>query len=494
HEIFKRFARVFEQTYTRFLDLQKAEERAKEAQIETALEKVRSRTLAMQNSEEFAETSVVVFKQLLELGISPNRLFIGIIDPVGEVMDAWATNEDGTKLASKFQLKASENKSVSRMVDGWKQGKTSQVIDMMGEELKDYFQYLGMELRIPFQHGLDQKRRIQYLAYFSGGLIGMASGEAQNEQTLELLERFAAVFNLTYTRFKDLKVAEASAIKAEQDLEAIKAARENAEKALKELQQTQKQLIQSEKMASLGELTAGIAHEIQNPLNFVNNFSEVSNELLDEIFEEFENGNLDEVREILGDIKVNLDKINHHGKRADFIVKGMLQHSRKGNSQKESTNLNALCDEFLRLAYHGLRAKDKSFNASLETDFDPDLENIDIIAQDIGRVILNLLNNAFYAVLQKKNKIDETGYEPTVKISTRKKANHVQIKIEDNGDGIPDNILDKIFQPFFTTKPTGQGTGLGLSLSYDIVKAHGGDLEVTTQNGKGTTFTIIIKS
>lgn len=494
YEIFKRFARVFEQSYTRFLDLQKAEERAREARVETALEKVRSRTLAMEYSKEFTETSMVVFEQLLELGISPNRLFIGLIDSDLDTIDAWATNEDGTRLANHFKLEASKNSSIARMLEGWKQGKTSQIIDMQGRELQDYFKYLNEELKIPFQSGVEQKRRIQYMAYFSGGLIGLASGEEQDEDALELLERFAAVFNLTYIRFKDLKVAEANAIKAKQDLKEIKAARENAEKALTELQQTQKQLIQSEKMASLGELTAGIAHEIQNPLNFVNNFSEVSNELLDEIAEEIEKGDLNEVREILKDIRNNLNKINHHGKRADAIVKGMLQHSRKGNSEIEPTDLNVLCDEYLRLAYHGLRAKDKSFNASLETDFDPDLGNVAVMAQEIGRVILNLLTNAFYAVLQKRNSSNDLLYEPKVSISTHKEESQVFIRVKDNGCGIPKKNLDKIFQPFFTTKPTGQGTGLGLSLSYDIVKAHGGVLEVETQKGKGTTFTITIKT
>ncbi|PTX44368.1 phospho-acceptor domain-containing protein [Christiangramia gaetbulicola] len=494
YEIFKRFARVFEQSYTRFLDLQKAEQRAREARVETALEKVRSRTLAMEYSQEFTETSMVVFEQLLELGISPNRLFIGLIDSDLDTIDAWATNEDGTRLANHFKLEASKNRSIARMLDGWKQGKTSQIIDMEGRELQNYFRYLNEELKIPFQGGLEQKRRIQYMAYFSGGLIGLASGEEQDEDALELLERFAAVFNLTYIRFKDLKVAEANAIKARQDLKEIKAARENAERALTELQQTQKQLIQSEKMASLGELTAGIAHEIQNPLNFVNNFSEVSNELLDEIAEEIEKGDLEEVREILKDIRNNLNKINHHGKRADAIVKGMLQHSRKGNSEIEPTDINVLCDEYLRLAYHGLRAKDKSFNADLETDFDPDLGNVAVMAQEIGRVILNLLTNAFYAVLQKRKNTNDPLYEPKVSISTHKEANQVLIRVKDNGCGIPKKNLDKIFQPFFTTKPTGQGTGLGLSLSYDIVKAHGGVLEVETQKGKGTTFTIIIKT
>ncbi|TRO64164.1 ATP-binding protein [Christiangramia sabulilitoris] len=494
YEIFKRFARVFEQSYTRFLDLQKAEERAREARVETALEKVRSRTLAMEDSREFTETSMVVFEQLLELGISPNRLFIGLIDSDLAAIDAWATNEDGSRLASHFKLEATKNRAISRMLDGWKQGKTSQIIDLEGRELQDYFKYLNEELNISFQGGIEQKRRIQYLAYFSGGLIGLASGEEQDEDALELLERFAAVFNLTYIRFKDLKVAEANAIKAKQDLKEIKAARENAEKALTELQQTQKQLIQSEKMASLGELTAGIAHEIQNPLNFVNNFSEVSNELLDEIAEEIEKGDLGEVREILKDIRNNLNKINHHGKRADAIVKGMLQHSRKGNSEIEPTDLNILCDEYLRLAYHGLRARDKSFNANLETDFDPELGNVAVMAQEIGRVILNLLTNAFYAVLQKRNNTNDPLYEPKVSISTHKETNRVLIRVKDNGCGIPKKNLDKIFQPFFTTKPTGQGTGLGLSLSYDIVKAHGGVLEVKTQKNKGTTFTIIIKT
>ena len=490
HEIFKRFARVFEQTYTRFLDLQKAEERAREARIETALEKVRSRTLAMEHSKEFTQTSIVVFKQLLELGISPNRLFIGIIDRDTEIMDAWATNEEGTNLENKFRLVASENKSISRMIEGWKQGRTSQVIDMKGEELKQYFQYMGKELKIPFQRGLEQKRRIQYLAYFSGGVIGMAAGEEQDDKALELLERFAGVFNLTYIRFKDLKVAEANAIKAEQDLKEIKNARENAEKALTELQQTQKQLIQSEKMASLGELTAGIAHEIQNPLNFVNNFSEVSSELLDEISEEFEKGNLDEVREILHDIRNNLYKINNHGKRADAIVKGMLQHSRKGNSEKELTDINALCDEYLRLSFHGFRAKDKTFKADFELRTAANLPKIKVIPQDLGRVILNLINNAFYVVDERAK--NEENFEPRVEVRTKKNKESLQISVTDNGPGIPDHIREKIFQPFFTTKPTGRGTGLGLSLSYDIVKAHGGVLEVDTKKGKGTTFTIIL--
>jgi len=274
------------------------------------------------------------------------------------------------------------------------------------------------------------------------------------------------------------------------------------ERTLKELRSAQSQLIQSEKMASLGELTAGIAHEIQNPLNFVNNFSEVNTELIIEVGEELGKGNITEVKILLNDIKENEQKINHHGKRADAIVKGMLQHSRSSNGVKEPTDLNALCDEYLRLSYHGLRAKDKSFNASIETDFDPSVGMVNLVTQDIGRVILNLINNAFYATQEKKNAGRESyqgvNFEPMIKVATKSVIppsggpREVQIKVSDNGPGIPQKILDKIFQPFFTTKPTGQGTGLGLSLSYDIVKAHGGDLRVETKEGEGSEFTIYL--
>ncbi len=266
--------------------------------------------------------------------------------------------------------------------------------------------------------------------------------------------------------------------------------------SLNELKSTQSQLIQSEKMASLGELTAGIAHEIQNPLNFVNNFSEVSVELTKEMVDEVDKGNTNEVKSIANDLVQNLEKINHHGKRADAIVKGMLQHSRSSSGVKEPTNINALADEYLRLAYHGLKAKDKTFNATIKTDFDETIGDINIVPQDIGRVILNLITNAFYAVKEKKNSEVEN-YEPTVTVSTshsplpwRGAGGEVIIKVADNGNGIPQKVLDKIFQPFFTTKPTGQGTGLGLSLSYDIVKAHGGEIKVETKEGEGTTFII----
>ncbi len=258
---------------------------------------------------------------------------------------------------------------------------------------------------------------------------------------------------------------------------------------LSELKSTQTQLIQSEKMASLGELTAGIAHEIQNPLNFVNNFSEVNGELIKELKDEVIKGNLEEVTAIANDIESNSEKINHHGKRADAIVKGMLQHSQSTSGAKEPTDINKLADEYLRLAYHGLRGKDKSFNATMKTDFDETIGNFNIIPQDIGRVLLNLYNNAFYSV-NEKSKQQTEGYEPIVLVSSKKVNNQVEIKVKDNGNGIPQKIVDKIFQPFFTTKPTGQGTGLGLSLSYDIIKAHGAEIKVETKEGEGSEFII----
>ncbi|HOY16668.1 MAG TPA: ATP-binding protein [Haliscomenobacter sp.] len=264
------------------------------------------------------------------------------------------------------------------------------------------------------------------------------------------------------------------------------------EQTLVNLKSTQAQLIQSEKLASLGELTAGIAHEIQNPLNFVNNFSELNRELITEMKEELVKGNIEEGIAIAGDLETNEERINHHGQRASAIVKGMLEHSRTSTGVKESTDLNALADEYLRLAYHGLRAKDDHFNATMETHFDQDLPLVSVIPQDIGRVLLNLINNAFYAVTEKAKQGIE-GYQPSVTINSRKLENAIEISVKDNGNGIPDAIHEKIFQPFFTTKPTGQGTGLGLSLAYDIVtKGHGGSLEMDSQPGKGSSFTMVL--
>ena len=489
--IFRRFRNVFELAYRRYIDIEQAEAQAREAQIETALERVRSRTLAMQKSDELAETAAVVFRQLINLGIEPNRLYIGIInDDCGDI-EAWATDEDGSRVSKEFTLNINANASVKKMYEGWAEEKKSITIDMHGKELEEYIHYIGDVLHVPFKGGHSQERRVQNIAYFSRGFIGMASPEPQPEETAELLERFAAVFNLTFTRFNDLQIAEKHAKQAEMDLIKLQSEKKRAEEALSELRSTQAQLIQSEKMASLGELTAGIAHEIQNPLNFVNNFSEVNTELIDELNEELNKGNFEDAITIAKDIKENEEKIKHHGKRAEGIVKGMLQHSRSSSGIKEPVNINALADEYLRLAYHGLRAKDKTFNAKMETDFDKSIGDINIVPQDFGRVILNLITNAFYAVTEKKSQ-QQKGFEPTVTVSTMKSGDNILITVKDNGNGIPQKVMDKIFQPFFTTKPAGQGTGLGLSMSYDIIKSHGGELNVETKEGEGSEFIISI--
>ncbi len=306
---------------------------------------------------------------------------------------------------------------------------------------------------------------------------------------------FILITLLLYRNNKHRQRANALLQKQKEEIEIQK---RNVEGTLAELKTTQAQLIQSEKMASLGELTAGIAHEIQNPLNFVNNFSEVNKELIGEMKLEIDKGNYDEVKLFAKNIEENEEKINHHGRRADAIVKNMLQHSRQTSGAKEPTDVNALCDEYLRLSYHGLRAKDKEFNTEIKTDFDETLSadeagtgKINIVPQDIGRALLNLYNNAFYAVSERA-KLDIAGYEPTVIVSTKKINGKIEIAVKDNGKGIPDSIKEKIFQPFFTTKPTGQGTGLGLSLSYDIVKAHGGEIKVETKEEDGTQFIILL--
>jgi two-component system, NtrC family, sensor kinase len=306
---------------------------------------------------------------------------------------------------------------------------------------------------------------------------------------------------------KEARLAEEMKIKLEEQVAErtaeLLSQKATLETALEDLKSAQLQLVQNEKMASLGELTAGIAHEIQNPLNFVNNFSEINKELLAEMNEAIAKADYEEVKALAADISSNQEKINVHGKRADGIVKGMLQHSRASTGQKELTDINALCDEYLRLSYHGLRAKDKTFNAKFELVADSTIQKINVVPQDIGRVILNLINNAFYAAaLPSAKELPGGGINktPSVWVSTKKENNRIQISVKDNGPGIPKEIIDKIFQPFFTTKPTGQGTGLGLSLSYDIVKAHGGELTVETctaetaataiNKDQGTTFVI----
>ncbi|MEA3424711.1 MAG: ATP-binding protein [Bacteroidota bacterium] len=661
-----RFAKVFEQAYTRFTDLQKSETQAKEAQIEAALERLRARTMAMQNSNELSETVKLMFQEFRSLLSEDSRQimfrgFITIIQSEIGCFDLWITETDGSQLYDKYEISFREKTTGQYIYKAWKQKQPYIVIDLQGPLLNEWLDYL-ISLKFAVAKGIRGKRRVNTFVFYSSGFVGVTSATPLGEEAILLLQRFAKVFDQTYTRFLDLQSAEAAAKEAikqaaldriraniasmrtvvdldrvtpiiwnelnvldisflrcgifiideskqqihtflssptgthiaayymrfqetpqiyemvqhwrkrekhiqrwtsaefglladslyrqgairdrvqylqsippegvclhfipfmqgmlyvgnssllseeeidtlvavadafstayarYEDFNKLEQAKTQVENALADLTQAQKQLVQSEKMASLGELTAGIAHEIQNPLNFVNNFSEVSKELLEELRQELTLGNINTVQELMNDITQNLEKINHHGKRADSIVKGMLQHSRTSNGQKELIDINALCEEYLRLSYHGLRAKDSSFMSAYETKFEGTVRKIAVYPQEIGRVLLNLINNAFYAVNEKARKRVE-GYSPKVKVKTQKEDDVLKIIVEDNGMGIPENIKEKIFQPFFTTKPTGQGTGLGLSLSYDIVKAHGGQLQCESEDGMYTIFKVLL--
>jgi len=406
--VMKRFADVFNLTYTRYNDLKQAELQTHKAQIEVALERVRARALAMQEPEELIEVAQVLRQEMGLLGVEElETSTIFIHDESSDKAECWFALKNPQQpekqlVADHITLDLNRTWVGREILRFFRSNENQISIPMKGPDRREWIEYCSsLSPALDGYYGDNIPDRIYHLYKFSNGAIGAASPGGISEESWELLSRAASVFSLAYSRFKDLT-------QARDDLKRLKAEKLRAEDALTELKATQSQLIQSEKMASLGELTAGIAHEIQNPLNFVNNFSEVNKELLVEMKEEIDKApgvqwrNMDEVKSIANDVIENEEKINHHGKRADAIVKGMLQHSRSSSGIKQPTNINALTDEYLRLAYHGLRAKDKSFNATMKTDFDETIGSINIIPQDIGRVILNLITNAFYAVTEKK--------------------------------------------------------------------------------------------
>lgn len=663
-DILLRFAKVFDLTYTRFLDLKKAEVQARKATIEAALEKVRGKAMAMHNSNDLASTASMVFTELRKLDIRPIRCGVGLLNKEsrkGQLYSATSSaNEDNLSLVGWVQLE--KHAVLEKIYDTWLQ-QQDYFPELKGEQLRSYYQLLLAGLSVPIPDFTNDQKQFGHFIPFSIGCLYAWSDVKYDEEQIKILKRFASIIDLTFRRYIELQQSEANTkeaikqaaldrIRADiasmrtvsdlnritpliwdelttlnvpfircgvfimdeteqlihtflstpdgkaiaafhlpyttganisrvlenwktksiytdywdekafgafadelvrqgalnsieqylstspkggfylhflpflqgmlyvgglqqlsddeikltqsvadafstayaryEDFNKLEAAKKQVDKTLIELKQTQQQLVQSEKMASLGELTAGIAHEIQNPLNFVNNFAEINTELVDELKNELEKGNIDEVKFLATDLKDNNDKIAFHGKRAESIVKGMLQHSRTSTGKKELADINALADEFLRLSYHGLRAKDKSFNATMETSFDYSIEKVKIIPQDLGRVLLNLFNNAFYSVNEKKKMLNGL-YEPKVFVSTEKLDSKIQIVVKDNGNGIPQKIIDKIYHPFFTTKPTGEGTGLGLSLSYDIItKGHNGELKVETKEGEFASFKIIL--
>ena len=483
--LFVRFTKVFEQTYTRFLDLKNAEARAKEAVKQASLDRVRAEIASMRSTQDLERITPLVWQELTVLGVPFFRCGVFIIDEVQEIVHSYLSTPEGHSLAV-MELPFDVNETTTQVVTHWKQ-------KLVFKEHWDKEQFVSWMQSMVEQHRL--KNPTTYLTSptppeslslhfipFKQGMLYVGNSSELSENEIELVETLAASFSIAYARYEDFKQLEEAKTKVEA--------------TLNELKSTQAQLIQSEKMASLGELTAGIAHEIQNPLNFVNNYSEVNVELIVELRDEVGKveGRRDKEleKELWESLVENENKIHHHGKRADAIVRGMLQHSRTNSGTKEPTDLNAMADEYLRLAYHGLRAKDSTFQAEFTTDFDEHLPLVEVVQQDIGRVLLNIIYNAFQAVNERRLTAME-GYQPEVKIATRKLEDSVEIRISDNGNGIPDSIKDKIFQPFFTTKPTGSGTGLGLSMAYDSVNAQGGKLRFDSQEGNGAQFTIELK-
>jgi ligand-binding sensor domain-containing protein/signal transduction histidine kinase len=467
-----------ERERTRELEL----EQAREALQQASLDRVRAGIASMRTAKDLERITPLIWRELTTLGVPFFRCGVFIIDEATEHVHVYLSSPSGQAIAA-LHLKFNSSALVNQIVEHWQKQKVY-------HEEWDQMQFINWTQSLIELNQIDNPKKFQdaekaperlvlQFIPFTQGMLYVGNTSPLTDEEIELVQSLAETFSVAYARYEDFK-----------NLEEAKA---KVDYTLSELQATQKQLIQSEKMASLGELTAGIAHEIQNPLNFVNNFSEVNKEMLEELQGERlkpgaeRNEALQD--EIINDVISNEEKINHHGTRADAIVKSMLEHSRTSTGQKGPTDINALCDEYLRLAYHGLRAKDKNFNAEIKTDFDNSIGKVNIVPQDIGRVILNLINNAFYAVNEKRTMNNEQ-YEPMVTVSTKKSGDRISIGVKDNGNGIPDSIKEKIFQPFFTTKPTGQGTGLGLSLSYDIIKAHGGEIKAKSREGEGTEFVI----
>ncbi|MDB5131257.1 MAG: hypothetical protein JWR02_1006 [Mucilaginibacter sp.] len=479
-KILKRFASVIDLTFRRYIELQKSEASARGAIRQASLDRMRAQIASMRSTNDLQSITPLVWNELTALGIPFIRCGVFIVDEQQEVIHSYLSTPDGKAIAA-FPLGFNADGIAKTVLASW-QKKQFAAVHWNEEEFKKLSVQLVQQGAIASEEkyltahpptSLD----LHFFPFLQGMLyVGNITQLGDDEKNL--VQSLADAFSTAYARYEDFNKLEAAKQEVEQTLTGLKAA--------------QTQLIQSEKMASLGELTAGIAHEIQNPLNFVNNFSEVNQEMIDELKEELKGGNLEEAIAIADSIRQNEEKINHHGKRADFIVKGMLQHSRTSTGEKQLTNINVLADEFIKLSYHGLRAKDKSFNAEMISHFDPGLPKVNVVQQDIGRVLLNLFNNAFYAVSQKQ-KISGAIYKPEVTVNTSSENGSVVIKVKDNGIGIPDAIKDKIMQPFFTTKPTGEGTGLGLSLSYDmVVKGHSGQIRVNSEEGEFTEFIVAL--
>lgn len=478
-----RLARVFDLAYRRYEDLKEAEKAARNAQINLAVEKVRARAMAMQKPEDLGEVSVLMFDELAGLGVDSLRSGITLpLDDARYEFRAATKSEDGSTKLVVGNESVDVHPIIRRAFDGYVAQEEHQVSVLEGDDLLEYYHAVFDTMPLPdwqerMKTGAAAKEVFATFPFADGWLYTFSKEDYSTEQ-INLFVRFTKVFGLAYQRYHELT-------KAEHDYKALLAEKARTENALSTLQATQKQLIEQEKLASLGSLTAGIAHEIKNPLNFVNNFAEVSVEMAEELLDAIKASRMEEAVALISELMDNSAQIAKHGKRADSIVKSMMQHARGGASDRETILVNQFLEEYSNLAWHGMRARDHGFQAEVRRDFDPNAGSLSVMPQELGRVILNLLNNAFDAIKTRKDGV--------VTVRTVKQDNGLQISVSDNGPGIPDAIRDKIFEPFFTTKATGEGTGLGLSLSYDIVtKGHGGTMTVGESRQGGAEFTVIL--
>ena len=485
HEV-RRLADAFSFAYTRYLDLKQAEEQAREATRQASIDRIRAEIATMRTADDLGRITPLVWRELTTLGVPFFRCGVLIVDEAREDVEMFLSNSYGKQLAA-LQLSFAGHPFIQNAVTAWKNRQV--FVDQWSRaRLLTWVQFLLDQGHVAkAEDYMDREGPPSSLALhlvpFAQGLLYVGSADPLADDQIDLVQALADAFAVAYARYEDFK--------------RLEAAKADVEATLDHLKTTQAQLIQSEKMASLGQLTAGIAHEIKNPLNFVNNFAELTQELTDELTQELQayppdNPVLETVQEILADIRLNCQKINEHGRRADGIVRAMMQHARGGERVRRETAVNALVEEYVNLAYHGMRASRPDFNVTIERAYDEGVGAVALVAQEMGRVLINLLNNAFYAV-QEKQLTADLSYTPTISVGTQRIGAWVEIRIGDNGPGIGAGFREKIFEPFYTTKPAGEGTGLGLSLSYDIVtQGHGGTMTVESEEGKGATFVMTL--
>ena len=475
-QILKKVAQTFDLTYTRFLDLLKAEAQTKEARQEASVNRIRAEIVSMKTSRDLERISTLLWTELTGFKVAFIRCGIMLVDGESKSIEVFLTRNDGTTFEP-FTLPYQSLPTFPHIVEAWQ--KQEIYVDAWDTNVYDaWAQYLIQQgIMLPVDRdSFEEAQHSVNLTFlpFAYGHLFISSHKPLLEKHLHHLKRLADAFSVAFARYHDFKLLEQK--------------NEQLASTLNHLENTQSQLVESEKLASLGKLTAGIAHEIKNPLNFVNNFAGISVELAEELSDAIRQG--EDYEDVLQDLTQNAQQIAKHGQRAASIVNSMMLHASGSQSIKQKVNINTLISEYINLAYHGMRARVSNFNTSIQQEFDDKVGAVEIIPQDIGRVLINLFNNAFFAMHELAEQSAQN-YNPTLRVQTARKSDAVEIQISDNGPGIPEEIQQKIFEPFFTTKTAGKGTGLGLSLSYDIItKDHQGTIRLDSEPGKGTMFTI----